>query len=172
MLVTVREGGVEDAKLISDLAIRTFYETYSWYNTTENMRDYTQTHFDPEQTRKELLESETIFLIAVAEGNAIGYAKLRNQEHPAELKGKSYVEIERIYVEQRYQQHKVGYTLIQKCIDKAREKDLDTIWLGVWEKNTKALAFYEKVGFKKFGSHNFQLGEDIQLDHLIKHELK
>lgn len=172
MHVTVREAGVDDAETISRLATHTFYESYSWYNTKENMEAYTQSHFSPAQTKKELLEEGTYFFLAEANGETVGYAKLRNVEHPTELSGKKYIEIERIYVEQRFQKHKIGLALIKKCIEKAVEKKLDTIWLGVWEKNEKALAFYEKAGFKKFGSHDFQFGDDVQLDYLLKYDLK
>jgi ribosomal protein S18 acetylase RimI-like enzyme len=172
MKITVREAGIEDAEMISRLATETFYETYSWYNTKENMEMYTQTYFNPDQTRKELVDEGTWFLLAEDGAKAVGYAKLRNVENPPELQEKKHIEIERIYVAKSYQDKKVGYALIRKCIEKARKENLDVIWLGVWEKNEKAIAFYEKVGFEKFGTHNFLLGEDVQLDHLLKYELK
>jgi ribosomal protein S18 acetylase RimI-like enzyme len=172
MSITVREAGIEDADLISRLATETFYETYSWYNTKENMEAYTRMHFNPDQTHKELSQTENCFLLAEDSERAIGYAKLRNVETPTELQGKKHIEIERIYVVRSYQDKKVGYAIIKKCIEKAQQKDLDVIWLGVWERNEKAIAFYERVGFRKFGMHNFQLGDDTQIDYLLKYELR
>ncbi len=172
MVISVREATIGDAELISKLATETFYETYSWYNTPENMKEYTGTHFNPEKTKMELGEKETHFLLAFAQVEVVGYAKMRNVEHPAQLKGKKYLEIERIYVAKKFQAHKIGYALMQACFERGREKNLDALWLGVWEKNVRAIAFYEKVGFKTFGTHNFQLGDDAQNDHLLKYDLR
>jgi diamine N-acetyltransferase len=172
MPITVRKAVPGDAALISLMATETFYETYSWYNTPENMREYTTQHFNVEKTREELQTPETYFFLAFENEVPVGYAKMRNVEHPSELKGQTYLEIERIYVYKAHQKHKAGFALIQKCIELGREMDLDCIWLGVWEKNTRALEFYERAGFKKFGTHNFQLGDDAQNDHLVKFSLR
>lgn len=61
--------------------------------------------------------------------------------------------------------------LMQTCLAYARKKDVETVWLGVWEHNTRAIAFYEKNGFKKIGEHTFMLGEDAQTDWLMKKDL-
>ncbi len=168
MLISVKEATTANAETISRLATETFYETYSWYNTVADMQEYTETYFSLTKTKEELKEQGTHFLLAYAGDAVIGYAKLRNTENPPELKNKKNIEIERIYVQQKFQKHKVGYALIKECMDLARRKKLDCIWLGVWEKNTKAHAFYERVGFKTFGTHIFTLGKDPQLDHLMK----
>ncbi|MGZ3867413.1 MAG: GNAT family N-acetyltransferase, partial [Bacteroidia bacterium] len=85
--------------------------------------------------------------------------------------GKRNIEIERIYVQKKHHDKKAGYAIMQKCIEFAKEKKFEVIWLGVWEKNERALKFYEKVGFEKFGTHNFQLGDDAQNDYLVKMDL-
>lgn len=168
MNVSVFLAEMKDAEQISKLSTETFYETYSWYNTPENMRDYTQKHFNPEQTKKEISTPDTYFLLAKTSDEVIGYAKMRVFEHPQELKSKRHIEIERIYVQKAHQDKKAGYALIQKCMELARQKGFEVIWLGVWEKNTKAMEFYSKVGFESFGAHNFQLGDDAQKDYLLK----
>jgi ribosomal protein S18 acetylase RimI-like enzyme len=172
MGIAVKEATAADAALLSRLATETFYETYSWYNTPENMRDYTQTHFNETRTLEELNEQGTYFIIAFAGDEPVGYTKMRSTENPPELKGKKHIEIERIYVSKKMQGHKIGFALMNKCIDMARAQKLDVIWLGVWEKNTRALAFYRQVGFVNFGDHIFMLGHDEQLDHLLKLDLQ
>jgi len=172
MLISVREAALPDAELISRMATETFYETYSWYNTRQNMEQYTAQHFNPAKTKEELQAPDTYFFLAFINDRPTGYAKLRNVEHPEQLKGKKNLEIERIYVYKKFQGQKAGLALINKCMETGRKLMLDTIWLGVWEKNTRALAFYESVGFQKFGTHNFQLGNDAQNDHLVKYDLK
>lgn len=171
MSLTVNAATVNDAETISSLATTTFYETYAWYNTADNMQAYTMQHFNVEQTKRELQEPDTRFFLALLNGRAIGYAKMRNAEHPPALAGKRYLEIERIYILLQFRKLKAGYALMRKCLDEAREKKMDTVWLGVWEKNTAALAFYERTGFKKFGTHIFSLGNDDQKDYLLKCDL-
>lgn len=171
MLVVVREADEKDAEVISQLSTETFVETYSWYNTPGNMREYTQKNFSIEQTKKDMQTPYTYFFLAEAENEVIGYAKLRVLEQLPELAGKRNIEVERIYVRKKHHDKKAGYVIMQKCIEFAKKKNYEVIWLGVWEKNERALKFYEKVGFKKFGTHNFQLGDDAQNDYLVKIDL-
>lgn len=171
MHITVREATPRDAEAIGGLATQTFNESFAWYNSPENMRQYTSTHFTPERIREELQKAGTWFFLAYDGELPVGYAKLRDTEHPAELKGKKHLEIERIYVLKSHHKQKVGYALMNRCIALAREMKLDCVWLGVWEKNEGARAFYEKLGFLPFGEHVFTLGDDLQLDHLLKLDL-
>lgn len=171
MLVSIREATLQDVEVLSKLSAETFFETYSWYNTAENMREYTEKYFSIEQTKRDLLERETHFFLAYYNAEVIGYAKLRVIEHPKELTGKKHIEIERIYVQKKYQDKKAGYALIKKCIEFSAAKKYEIIWLGVWEKNQKALGFYTRVGFEKFGVHTFQLGDDAQKDYLMQLDL-
>jgi diamine N-acetyltransferase len=61
---------------------------------------------------------------------------------------------------------------MQSCLDYIQQQGCDTVWLGVWEHNPRAIAFYEKWGFEKFGAHDFLLGTDLQTDILMKKKLK
>jgi len=171
MVISVKEATVKETEVISKLSTETFFETYSWYNTPENMLEYTQIHFSVEQTKKDFKEINTYFFLAYLGDEVIGYAKLRVFEHPEELKSKRHIEIERIYVQKKHHDKKVGFVLIKKCIDFVKEKNFEVIWLGVWEQNLKALNFYTRVGFERFGVHTFQLGNDFQIDFLLKFNL-
>ncbi len=82
------------------------------------------------------------------------------------------LEIERIYVLQEFHGQRVGQVLYEKAIELAQERGLDYIWLGVWEKNARALRFYEKNGFEPFDRHIFKLGDDEQTDIMVKKVLK
>ena len=82
------------------------------------------------------------------------------------------MEIERLYVFKKFHDKKIGAALMQSCIDVALKQKCEIIWLGVWEHNAKAISFYEKWGFTKFGSHDFILGDDIQKDFLMMKDLK
>ena len=59
----------------------------------------------------------------------------------------------------------------EHAINSARQKQKEYIWLGVWEKNERALRFYEQNGFYGIGTHCFILGKDRQIDHIMRKDL-
>jgi ribosomal protein S18 acetylase RimI-like enzyme len=78
------------------------------------------------------------------------------------------LEIQRIYVVQEYKGRHIGSKLLKKAMEVAKNNNHSYIWLGVWENNQNAIRFYEKHGFEKYDSHIFKLGQDEQIDHLMK----
>ena len=171
MSVFTREAKPEDAETIGKVAAQTFTETFEWYNTAENMRDYNESHFKPHHILKEIEDKNSILYVALINDEIIGYAKLKSSETPKELGNVTSIEIERLYVKKEFHDKKVGLALMNTCLEKAKENKVDVIWLGVWEQNPKAINFYTKVGFEKFGQHIFQLGDDAQTDYLMKYHL-
>jgi ribosomal protein S18 acetylase RimI-like enzyme len=57
---------------------------------------------------------------------------------------------------------------MKASLKEARERGFNCLWLGVWDKNEKAIKFYERWGFKKVGSHAFMLGKDAQNDFIME----
>ena len=172
MSVFIRLAKKEEAKAIGELAAQTFTETFEWYNTAENMREYNESHFKPEQILAEIEDPNSIMYVALIDDVIIGYAKLKSSEAPPELNAASHIEIERLYVSKKFHDKKVGLALMNTCIEEAKKKNIAVIWLGVWEQNPRAINFYIRIGFQKFGSHIFQLGDDAQIDYLMKLNLK
>lgn len=168
---SVRAATLEDVSLLVNLGAKTFQDTFAVHNTQENMRLYMEKTFTDEQITKEVSDPATIFLIAYDGSTPVGYAKMKMGEIPAHLNSTRAIEIERIYSAQEYIGKKAGKCLMEACLSVARERDYETIWLGVWERNPRAIAFYEKWGFEKFGSHPFLLGTDLQTDLLMKKNL-
>jgi ribosomal protein S18 acetylase RimI-like enzyme len=93
---------------------------------------------------------------------------LRDSEHPEHLENSAAIEIVRIYSIASMIGKGIGRLLMQTCIDIARKKNKAIVWLGVWEKNQRAIDFYTAWGFEKFGEQNFILGNDVQTDWLMK----
>ena len=62
----------------------------------------------------------------------------------------------------------MGQYLIDKAASIAVERHKKYVWLGVREKNEKALRFYKKNGFYQIGSHCFIMGDDAQTDYLMR----
>ncbi len=115
----------------------------------------------------ELADPRSTFLLAQMNGRAIGYAKLRAGDAPACVDGPRPIELERIYVDQNALGRGVGAALIRACLDEARQADYGAVWLGVWERNARAQAFYRKWGFRDVGGKTFTVGEDVQNDRVM-----
>jgi ribosomal protein S18 acetylase RimI-like enzyme len=125
---------------------------------------------------KKIIETEmkqpgTVFFVAQDGRKAVGYAKMKMSKTPANLVDPAALEIERLYVLKEYVGKRVGYILMQTCLAMAKKNGCQTLWLGVWENNARAISFYEKNGFVKFSHHTFMLGNDAQTDWLMKKEL-
>jgi hypothetical protein len=106
------------------------------------------------------------------DGKTIGYLKVNVGESQTEIKDKNTLEIERIYVLKEFHGKKVGQILYDKAIELAKDKNIENVWLGVWEENPRAIRFYEKNGFVAFDKHIFKLGNDEQTDIMMKLKLK
>jgi GNAT superfamily N-acetyltransferase len=167
----IRIAGAGDAELIADLARRTFYETFAAVNTAENMRIYLEEQYTREKAMAEVVAPGRIYLLAYLGDEVAGYASLRESESPKGLEGKRTIEIGQLYAEQKMIGKGVGAFLMQACLDTARETGADWVWLGVWEHNHRAKAFYAKWGFEPFGEHVFFVGLDAQLDWLMRKKL-
>lgn len=169
--IVIRNAAVTDVELLNDIGRRTFYDTFAEVNKKEDMDDYLSKNFNTKQVLSELTDPANIFLIAEDNGVPAGYAKVRKSQSPQELGNQNSIEIERVYATKEYLGKKVGQKLILACEEVAKNEGFKVVWLGVWEHNNRAIAFYKKSGFEVFGSHPFILGNDHQTDLLMKKEL-
>ena len=167
----IRRALVADALLLAELGARTFYDSFAAENNPEDISTYLDASFGPEKQTAELAEPGAIFLIAEIDGIPVGYAQLRRGESPECVSGSEPIELARIYVLQERLGLGVGEALMRACIDEARRAGHQTMWLGVWERNTRALGFYRKWNFSTVGEHIFQLGSDPQRDLLMERAL-
>ena len=160
--IQVRLAGQVDAELIADISRRTFYDSFAQYNTEENMQLFLNQQFTREKQMAEVGAPGRTFLLASQGDQPVGYASLREIDPPGSLAGTNAIEIVQIYSEKKMIGKGVGKMLMQACLDTAREKGKDWVWLGVWEHNHRAVAFYEQWGFERFGEHIFLVGLDAQ----------
>jgi ribosomal protein S18 acetylase RimI-like enzyme len=164
----IRRGNASDAALLAELGARTFSETFAPDNSPADMAAYLATAFSPSQQTSELADRETLFLIAESDGIAVGYAMLRSGNVLENVTGKNPIELVRLYVSQERLGRGVGAALMQACIREASRRGHKTLWLGVWEHNARAQAFYRKWNFTEIGTHVFHLGDDPQTDILMQ----
>ena len=166
--VTIRRANPEDAGLLAELGARTFSETFAADNSPDDMATYLAASFNPAQQAAELADPASTFLIAEVGGIAAGYAKLHAGEPAERVEGQKPVELVRLYVLQEWLGRGVGAGLMRACVGEARRAGYGAIWLGVWERNGRAQAFYRKWNFREIGEHMFQLGSDPQRDILME----
>lgn len=171
MEIQIRKATVGDAELIADLSRTTFYDAFAKDNTKENMDDFMNNVFTKDALMQEVLNNDGIFILAFDGEEAVGYARMREQNKEHLMEGENAIEIARIYSTQASIGKGVGPALMKACIDIALDMKRSVIWLGVWEKNQRAIAFYQKWGFEKFGEHIFPIGTDMQTDWLMKKAL-
>jgi ribosomal protein S18 acetylase RimI-like enzyme len=136
------------------------------------MKEYLKEAFDINKLREELLNPDSSFYFLYADGELAGYLKLNEGMAQTDIHDPASLEIERIYVAKEYQGKGLGSVLINKAINMANTRNKTYIWLGVWEKNKKALGFYQKNGFYPIGTHSFFMGPEEQTDFVLRKDLK
>lgn len=160
----VRRASVEDAELLAELGAQTFEETFAKDNSPEDMSAYLADSFSVERLTEELNDPLSVFFVAEVEGVAAGYAKISEGKVSGAVEGEKPVELVRLYVARAWLGRGVGPALMRRCLEEARAQGFQTVWLGVWEHNYRAQAFYRKWNFHEVGEHIFQLGSDPQRD--------
>ena len=168
MNLSIRPATVQDATLIADLSRQTFYDTFAAQNTAANMKKFLNEQFTRGRLMIEVGRQGNTFLLAYYASQVAGYIKLRETQTPPALIGKANLEIARLYACKEYIGKGVGHHLMQASLDLGREKGKELAWLCVWEKNQRAIDFYTRWGFEKFGDIDFLLGDDLQNDWMMK----
>ncbi len=164
----IRQANLEDLPALQAIGRQTFVETFSDGNTEENLAAYLKKGFSEEKLSTELQNEYSQFYFALQADEIIGYLKVNMGNAQSEKEDPNSIEIERIYVLQKYHGKQVGALLYEQALAIAKTRKSPYIWLGVWEENPRAIRFYEKNGFVEFREHIFQLGDDAQRDVLMK----
>jgi ribosomal protein S18 acetylase RimI-like enzyme len=167
---SLRPGRTGDASALAEFGARAFRDTFAAHNRAEDMDAYVSLAYGERQQSEELADPRVSVIVAEsAEGAMIGYAIVRQvpEETPPCVTGERPVELTRIYVDHGWHGQGVGESLMRGVMERARERGAETVWLGVWEHNARARAFYARWGFREVGEHPFALGADIQRDLLL-----
>lgn len=164
----VRALTTADAAGYSAFAERLFRDTYSDGYEPEDIEDYVSHAFSETQQLAEINEpGGRVLAIEDAQHGLLGYAHLRQTPAPPALDGRYGLEISRFYVDKRWHGHGIARVLMSACIAEARSRGADALWLLVYQDNPRAIAFYEKSGFRKAGTAKFRLGKRVDDDWLM-----
>lgn len=171
MNFSVRLATAKDTEAIRLLAEKTFRDTYTEFNTPENMETHVAKNFSSEAILADLQSPQNQYFIIELKGKLVAFAKLVKNHSTKGLENKKVVEIERFYVDKNLHGQQLGRKLMDFCTNWAAENNFETIWLGVWENNQNAMQFYKKMGFELLDKHVFVLGTEVQTDFTMKRDL-
>lgn len=167
MKIHIKECTIKDSSKLQKVSYETFNETFKHQNSSENMNAYLQKAFNLNQLEKELSNILSQFFFVYFNNEVAGYLKVNLNDAQSEKMCNDSIEIERIYIKKQFQKHGLGKYLFNKALEIAQESNKKKIWLGVWEKNDNAIAFYKKMGFVQTGTHSFFMGDEEQIDFIM-----
>lgn len=163
-LPDIRKADRSDAGPLSRLAESTFRDTFSAMNTAQDMDLHCRSRYSEAIQAGEIADPAVVTLLSEDEGKLVGFAQLRWDGTPACVSAVAPGEIQRLYVARDWHGKGVAQALMRACIDAMQARGSDVVWLGVWERNPRAISFYTKCGFVEVGDHVFPLGGDPQRD--------
>ncbi len=163
--------GPEDLNQVISIGRETYYDTFQAMNSAETMQKYLDESFSRTKMEKELNNPDSSFYFLYDQGSLVGYIKINAAPSQTDINDKDSLELERIYVKNRFKGYGYGRFLIEQTFGIARERGCRYVWLGVWEKNTAAIDFYRKMGFVMVDQHPFRMGDEIQNDFVLKKSL-
>ncbi len=171
MRIVIRPGVASNATALAELAARTFCETFAADNTPENMAIHIDDAYATHQQEKGVVDPDITTLLAEIDGELAGFAQLRPGVLPECVTGQAPLELWRFYISKPWHGRGVAQSLMRSVESAAYHRGGRTLWLGVWERNERAKAFYSRNGFVDVGSHVFMLGTDAQTDRILVRQI-
>jgi len=170
-MITIREATFQDIPAMRSVAITSYRDTFDQYNTPENMHAFLEHAYNLETLQKEFSESKSKLFLACEELDVVGFVRLRESDEAKAELGNNTLELQRLYILTRAQGKSAGKLLMETTLAYAMQQKYHWLWLGVWEQNFKAQRFYSHWGFEKFSEHTFWMGDDPQVDWMMKKQL-
>jgi len=169
--LTLCTAVADDAPALAAFAERVFRDTFGPHNRPEDMDAYCAAAYAIEHVRHELTDRAYHTVLATAHGELAGYVQLRAAPPPPCVAGPAPLELKRLYVDRRWHGGGVAHALLDRAIAVAEQRGAHTLYLSVWQRNQRAIAFYAKHGFTRVGSAEFRLGADVQIDPVMMRPL-
>ena len=168
-MIAYRNGGPDDAALMSRLGKQTFVETFGHLYTPENLAAFLDNHSE-EKWRGEL--SNPAFAIRIAEdsGEAAGFAKVGPPSLPFEVTGPT-AELRQLYVLKLWHGVGIAHALMDWAIEEAKRRGAEQLYLSVFVDNHRARRFYDRYGFEAVGTYDFMVGTHADLDIIMRKQL-
>ena len=168
----IRPGRPADAAALAAFAERTFRETFAAQNRPSDLELYLTRSYGERQQAAELHDPQMTTLVAESEGQLAAFAQLRPGTAPGCVRSPAPLELWRFYVDRSWHGRGLAQALMGTVLEAAQGRGADTLWLGVWEQNSRARTFYRKCGFVDVGEQPFLLGSDPQTDRVMAQALE
>ncbi|WP_192346320.1 GNAT family N-acetyltransferase [Algoriphagus sp. Y33] len=168
MSYLIRKANFADLSPLVEMARTSFVQAFTEGNKIENVNAYLEEAFTEEQFMDEMENPASVFFLLEVDGVLVGYAKVNFVPAQTDLQDNSSLEVARLYLLAEYIGMGLGTVLLTHTINFAKLNRKKYLWLGVWEKNRRAIKFYEKHGLSVFSSHPFPFGDEIQTDFLMR----
>ena len=165
-MIAYRDGGPNDAALMSRLGKQTFVETFGHLYTPENLAAFLGNHSE-ENWRGELTNPDFAVRIAEDAGEAAGFAKVGPPSLPFEVTGPT-AELRQLYVLKPWHGVGIAHTLMDWAIAEAKQRDAEQLYLSVFVDNHRARRFYDRRGFEAVGTYDFMVGTHADLDIIMR----
>lgn len=166
--IQIRRATAFDNELLTRLGRDAFPGNFEGRPEPAGMAAHIDERFNPDIQAAELSHPGSTFFIAYVDSEAVGFVRVREDEHPTAVSSGRALEVHRFYVLSPYWSTGVGKALMAACIDEARARGVDVMWLAAWSENPRAVGFYRSFGFAEVGSQPYVLGDEVHLDFIFE----
>ncbi|MGP1528981.1 MAG: N-acetyltransferase family protein [Treponema sp.] len=166
-MIYIRIAEHTDAERLAFIAEKTFRETFVPFNTRVDMDEHCKKSYGMKIQQREIANTDKCTLLCESDNQIIGYAQINWDKTFDGIYDGPQAEIQRIYIEKDWHGTGAAQELMRAILDMVRQHKIQHVWLGVWEQNPRAMAFYKKFGFMEAGEHVFLLGSDPQRDIIL-----
>ena len=167
----IRRAVPQEALAVADLAARTFVDAFGPDNQPEDVRTHLARYCSPSTLQRELADPSWTTLVAESAAGLVGYAQLRDAAPPVPVGAEPACQLYRFYLERDRRGTGLARRLMAAALDDARARGARALWLTTWDRNGRALAFYQRSGFEVVGTTTFTVGEDPQRDLVLSRPL-
>ncbi len=156
----IRKAETSDAQTISTLGRSTFFAAHEGSTPKEDMEEYLEQKFNIVAIEKELADQNNVFELLYSEEKVAGYSKIIYNT-PCSLlpENVDICKMERLYISKEFYDKKLGFKLFGHNKELCLRNNQTGIWLTVWVENDRAVAFYDRLGFKIIGEVPFTVGK-------------
>ena len=171
MATILRIATAVDASTLADMGAKTFEETWNFYYSPKAIQQYVSETYSLKEIERDLSDPEIIYYIVFQDEEPAGFVKLSRRQTLADWIRDNCIELCRIYVYKKFHDKKLGKLLMEESIALAKKESKESIVLGVWENNHRAVNFYTHFGFEQIGTHPFYLGEQMDMDWVMRKKI-
>ena len=164
--MNIRTVVPEDAAVLADLARTTFYDAFAATNNATDMALHLERAYGVPQQTAEIQDARITTLLVSRAARRSRMHRFAITIFPS-VSGAAPIELWRFYVARQWHGRGIAPALMERVKAESRSRGAHTLWLGVWERNDRARAFYAKCGFADVGEHIFLFGTDPQTDRVM-----